>query len=326
MKKYRLTTQQANIWNLQKYYEGTSISNLCGAIIYDESRDLNALQQAINAVIADNESLRLRFSEDGEVVQYLADCDAPIEIRSFETETDLDMYAETVAKTPMLITDSQMCFFTVFSLGTRSGIVAKLSHLIADAWSFGLIADRIEEAYKERTADSPSEGYLQYVQKDEEYRNSEKYSKDRRFWNERYQICPERTSLILTEGGSLSLTDAISADRIVKQIPAEISGGIATYCSSHGISETVLFESAIMLYLLRTTPDSGTVTIGIPVLNRGHLSEKRTTGMFISTVPLTVSADVSDSVTGFMEKVAVSQRAVFRHQRYPYEEILKELR
>ena len=62
MKYYKLTTQQANIWNLQKYYEGTSISNLCGAVIYDESRDLIALQQAIYTVIDSNESLRLRFA------------------------------------------------------------------------------------------------------------------------------------------------------------------------------------------------------------------------------------------------------------------------
>ena len=148
MKYYKLTTQQANIWNLQKYYEGTSISNLCGAIIYDESRDLIALQQAIHTVIDSNESLRLRFTEYGEVTQYLADCDIPIEVRAFDSEFELDVYAESVARTPMSMTDSQMCFFTVFSLGKRSGILAKLNHLIADAWSFGLIADKVEDAYQ----------------------------------------------------------------------------------------------------------------------------------------------------------------------------------
>ena len=323
---YRLTTQQANIWNLQKYYEGTSISNLCGAIIYDESRDLTALQQAIHTVIDNNESLRLRFSENGEAVQYLSDCDIPIEVKVFEAESELDIYAESVARTPMLMTDSQMCFFTVFSLGNRSGILAKLNHLIADAWSFGLLADKIEDAYHETKSFPSAEGYLQYINKDEEYKNSVKYRKDMLFWEEKYQICPERTSLILPESTSLSGTKAISADRIVKQLPADISESIVAYCHNHGVSESVLFESAVLLYLYRTNPDNKSITIGLPVLNRGYLSEKRTTGMFISTIPLTVTVDADDSISIFIDKVAASQRTVFRHQRYPYEDILKNLR
>ena len=35
---YELTTQQKNILDLQKYHEGTAISNICCAIIYDETK------------------------------------------------------------------------------------------------------------------------------------------------------------------------------------------------------------------------------------------------------------------------------------------------
>lgn len=326
MKYYKLTTQQANIWKLQKYYEGTSISNLCGAIIYDESRDLNALHQAINAVIDSNDSLRLRFSDHGEAVQYLADCDVPIEIKSFESESELDMYAESVARFPMSITNSQMCFFTVFSLGKRSGILAKLNHLISDAWSFGLIANQIEDAYQKNKADKTSWGYLQYIQKDEEYINSERYTKDRKFWEERYQSYIERTQLKQIDSTILSNNDSIVADRITKHLPKKISERISAFCNSHRVSEAILFESAVLLYLYRANPENKTVTIGFPILNRGHLSEKNSTGMFVSTIPLTVSVNPEDSVSFFMDKVSTSHRTVFRHQHYPYEEMLKDLR
>lgn len=45
MKYYNLTTPQKNIWNLLKYYEGTSIGNQCGAIFYNEKRDINLLKR-----------------------------------------------------------------------------------------------------------------------------------------------------------------------------------------------------------------------------------------------------------------------------------------
>lgn len=59
---YELTTQQNNISDLQKYYEGTAISNICCAIIYDEARDLGKLESSIRQVIASQTALRLRFS------------------------------------------------------------------------------------------------------------------------------------------------------------------------------------------------------------------------------------------------------------------------
>lgn len=51
MKKYELSTQQKNIWNLQKYYEHTAISNICGAITYDEMRDTEGLKEALRQVV-----------------------------------------------------------------------------------------------------------------------------------------------------------------------------------------------------------------------------------------------------------------------------------
>lgn len=56
---YSLTTPQQNIWNLQKYYEKTSISNLCGAIFYDVKLDYVVLNRAINKEIEIQAGLRL---------------------------------------------------------------------------------------------------------------------------------------------------------------------------------------------------------------------------------------------------------------------------
>lgn len=70
MKYYNLTTPQKNIWNLLKYYEGTSIGNQCEAIFYNEKRDINLLKKALKEVIASQKGLQLRFREETEAVQY----------------------------------------------------------------------------------------------------------------------------------------------------------------------------------------------------------------------------------------------------------------
>ena len=77
MTYYPLTSPQQNIWNLQKYYEQTSIGNISGMITLksDGKTDLSpALNYAFNKLIENADSLRLRFAiHNGEVQQYVVD-------------------------------------------------------------------------------------------------------------------------------------------------------------------------------------------------------------------------------------------------------------
>lgn len=375
---YELTTQQKNILDLQKYYEGTAISNICCAIIYDENRDLKKLKRSIRQVIARQTALRLRFSNTDPVSQYLSenvtvadnendigvdnetginadidkdvdidvDNEIDIDIRYFSDESELDAFACKTAEEPMQIYDSPMCSFTLFRLGTHTGIVARLNHLIADAWSFGLLADQIDAFYgsheerictgKTILSDSDlrhekkcagkailSGDYLSYAQDEQMYRLSERYEKDRRFWEEKYQFRPENCGIRLFDAARVQ---DIHAKRIHKRIPAGLSRQIRSFCSGSNITEAIIFESAVLLYLSRINPEVRTCTIGVPVLNRNKLKEKQTVGMFISTMPLQADVNASGTVIGLLETVSSAKREMFRHQRYPYEEILRTVR
>lgn len=336
IQNHELTTQQKNIWNLQKYYEGTAISNICSVILYEGSRDLNRLAQSVLLVVEEQTALRLRFSDTDPVTQYVSDEKPPIEIRHFYDRSEMDLYADKIAKEPMPLINSPMCAFTLFRLGTRTGIIAKLSHLIADAWTFELVADRINMYYGSLNSDESrktgSSGigkaggdgdYLVYVQDDLAYRASERFEKDRKFWKEKYAEKPESCAMKLSD---LPRALDIKADRIRKKLSAELSGRIRSFCRGRGVTEAVVFESAVLLYLARVNPENRTCTIGLPVLNRKRLQEKRTAGMFISTMPLKVDMDASETAGGLLKKVTAAKREMFRHQKYPYEEILRAVR
>ena len=68
MQKYNLTTPQKNIWNLQKYYENTSISNICGAVIFEKYYETSVIETALNIIIEKQEGLRLQFCYEGDKV------------------------------------------------------------------------------------------------------------------------------------------------------------------------------------------------------------------------------------------------------------------
>ena len=327
MKYDGLTTPQNNIWNLQKYYADTTISNICGAIFFKEERKIEFLQQAVNQVISNQTGMRLCFTEiNGEPVQYVADFKYKnIEVKKFSTKTELETYAQKMAKEPLPLYESTMYRFVLFQMENKTGILVVLSHLIADAWSLSLLAKQIDMAYRS-IADGENvllEGadYLEYVQTEKEYFQSKRFEADQKHWTEKYEGKPEETLVKLQTIQNTS----IEAKRIVKKLPNVLTEKIQKYCKVTGATPAVMFEAAMLIYLSKIN-ENNSVTIGIPVLNRSTVREKNTIGMFISTMPLTIEVNAEDSIESVIRKITVGHNNLFRHKKYPYSNILKNIR
>jgi amino acid adenylation domain-containing protein/thioester reductase-like protein len=326
MKYYNLTTPQKNIWNLQKYYGDTAIGNQCGAIFYKEKRDNNLLKKAIYHIIDSQSGLRLRFVEKEEPVQYIAKELEDIPVMSFATMDKFDDFAENFAKNPIGLNDKAMYRFVVFQIGDRSGILAALSHLISDAWTFSFIAGQVDEIYHnlEDGADYDiwQADYTEYVQTEKDYFISERYKKDKSYWESKYTAQPEKSIIKMLPAKS----DSIEAKRFTKCLSEKLENKINKYCSNNQVTQAVLFETALITYLAKINGENQTITIGIPVLNRSNAKEKKIAGMFVSTMPLTVQVIENMTITELAQQISKGHMEIFRHQKYPYSDILKYLR
>ena len=145
MEYFHLTTQQQNIWNLQKYYGDTAIGNQCGAIFYKERRNNELLEQALRLFIQNQRGIRLRFTEKDEPMQYVSEeINDEIPVMTFASMEEFNLFAEKYAKNPIGPTDGSMYRFTIFEVDGKSGVLVVLSHLICDAWTFGLMANQVD--------------------------------------------------------------------------------------------------------------------------------------------------------------------------------------
>ena len=326
MEYYNLTTPQKNIWNLQKYYGDTAIGNQCGAIFYKEKRDNNLIKKAIYHIINSQSGLRLRFVEKEELVQYISKELEDIPVMSFDTMDKFDDFAENFAKNPIGLNDKAMYRFVVFQVGDCSGILAVLSHLISDAWTFSLIAGQVDGIYHNLVEgmdyDIWQADYTEYVQTENDYLISERYKKDKSFWENKYTAQPEKSIIKMLPAKS----DSIEAKRFTKCLSEKLENKINKYCSNNQVTQAVLFETALITYLSRINVENNTITIGIPVLNRNNTKEKKIAGMFISTMPLTVQVKESMTITELAQQIGKGHMEIFRHQKYPYSDILKYLR
>ncbi len=65
---------------------------------------------------------------------------------------------------------------------------------------------------------------------------------------------------------------------------------------------------------------------GIRIVNRSGVKEKSTIGMFISTAPITVKMDESESFIELCRQIGREHKVVFKHHKYPYDVLLNQVR
>uniref|UniRef100_UPI00405610EE amino acid adenylation domain-containing protein n=1 Tax=Acetatifactor sp. TaxID=1872090 RepID=UPI00405610EE len=328
MEYYNLTIAQQNIWNMQSYYEDSAISNICGAVFFRKNVKIESLKEALNLIIKQQTGLRMRFvNKDGMIKQYVKDY-TPIDIvvKGFGSETDFDKYAHSCATTPLGLLECDMYQLEIVQVENKVGVLAVLSHLVSDAWTFSILAkemDRLlrslemQEQIVEETHD-----YIQYMKREEAYLASDKYQSDDAFWREKYREKPSEASI----KANMPHVRTISSDRVSIKVSKKIMAGLKEFCCRSNITPAVCFETAWNIYLSKTNPQNDTITLGVPVLNRAKVNEKKTAGMFISTMPLTLEVSKQDSVELVAKKITKAHTEIFRHKQYPYSNILQNLR
>lgn len=324
---YDLTTPQQNIWNLQRFYEGTSVSNNCGAIFFEKKCDHKLLNQAINKLIELQSGMRLRFREEnGHPVQYIVDY-LPEEFSSefFECKAAFDAYAHKYALTPFNLIDGPMYRFVIFDLDNKSGVLLCANHLISDAWAISIIASTVYDWYNAlesgEVLEEKKHDYLSFVESERKYLHSLRYEKDKAYWAELYSSRPEICSIKPNSAAVIFP----SAKRYTTTLSAEVSASINRFYSENNISQAVLFEAAVITYLSCINPENRSISLGVPVLNRSGAVEKDAVGMCISTTPLTVPVTREETAAELCHTISSRQFKLFRHQRFPYSHILHDL-
>ena len=79
---YNLTNPQKTIWFTEEFYKGTSIENIAGTANIADKVDYKKLAKAINIFIERNDSFRLKFINENNVIKQYVD-----EFKAFSLET-----------------------------------------------------------------------------------------------------------------------------------------------------------------------------------------------------------------------------------------------
>lgn len=327
--EYSLTNPQNSIWLTEKFYPNTSINNISGYTYISEVVDFKALTQAVNEVIKTNDAMRIKIKEENnKCVQYITEyIPFDVETINLSSENDIEKKSLELAKIPFKIEENILFKFTFFKLPNQyGGFFLSAHHIIGDSWSLGLVVKQVMLNYSNiknntySTREHPS--YISYINDEKKYLESSKFLKDKEYWNDIFKTVPEiatipslkKSTNISSAGNRANFTFDIS---LVKKINE--------FCKANNISLYNFFMSVYSLYLGRVS-NLDDFVIGTPILNRTNFEQKNTVGMFISTTPLRVNLNHELTFVDFINDVSAKTISLFRHQRYPYQYILEDIR
>ena len=327
--KYSLTPPQQNIYNETKFYTGTALGNIGGTLEFSmEGLTSEIIEKAINLLIDAAEGLRLRIAEEGgEVYQYVSGHEyesIPVIDARNMTDEQIDARVSVLMETPIAL-EGKLYRLEILEKGNSYLIISVIHHIISDAWSMTIIGNAFlhacEALIKGEEPVLNIAPYTDFVAKEQEYFTSKKYQMDKAFWSEMYAEHPDYVRL----KPSAMTSTTPSANRLYAEVSPALTKQIKEFCAEHEYSPATIFEAAMLIYLDRINGGEKVPSLGLAVLNRDGAKDKRTFGMFISTIPLTIKPNAEKTIAELCTEINDLHLQIFRHQKFPYSHILSDI-
>lgn len=331
MELYDLTNPQKSIWVMEQFYKGTAVNNICGTVLIHEPVNFSKLYEAICTFVKSNNSFRIKlcFNEQNEISQYFDDnFEIDTNVKILSNDIELHTLEKELVSVPFQLLNSQLFKFQLFKFSNNhGGFVLNTHHLISDACTASLVANQIISVYsslqKEETPEDITHSYLDYINSEKEYINSDKFIKDKAYWNDLFNVMPDMATL--SSNSSTDITHNCAAKRANYKIDNNLLNKINDYCKEYKISIFNFFMAVYSIYIGKIQ-NLNNFVIGTPILNRTTFKEKNTPGMFISTVPFKIDLTTDLTFKDFVANIALQTLGMFRHQKYPYQSLLADIR
>ena len=329
-KFFELTNPQKSIWNMEEYFEGTTINNICTPAIIHEKIDVNILKKALNNIVQKNDSFRIRIVlKNGSPLQYISNFEPfEIDVVHVKSEKDLKEVEKNEVNYKFNIIDSCLFHFKIVIFENGFGaIILTVNHIIADSWSLGLVIKNILEEYHSLkngiNLSSAKNSYIDFINSEKEYKNSNKYELDKKYWDNIFENIPEPTTIPPTKNNNNEFS--YNAKRVDFSIDKNTVKNINSFCSENKISIFNFFITIYSIYLSKVS-NSNDFVIGTPILNRVNFKEKQTMGMFVNMVPVRINFSDEENFYNIVHNISSNMISILKHQKYSYNQILNDLR
>ncbi|WP_160289083.1 condensation domain-containing protein, partial [Bacillus subtilis] len=326
---FPLSQPQMRIWYTEKMYPNTTIGTVAGSMRVKENFDMGLLKESVLLLYRQSDTLRIKLCEnDGYPSQFIKE-DIPEHISRlyFKSNHDFEVWAEKEIEKPINIYGASLVEILLFKINeSETGFFVKMHHVISDAWTMAKIGDKIlENYYCLKNGQYPKNdifSYKDYLASEEKFERSKRFEMSKNFWLRKFEVLPNNLSLPEL---SIGYNYSLKSKRLSYKLGDLLTNDILNFCEQNSLSVYNFFMSTLYIYFNKISSEND-ITLLTSTHNRNNNEDKNTLGMFISTTPFRMEILPEDNFLTLSNRLTREQISVYRHQKYPYNYIIQDIR
>ncbi|MEU6719529.1 amino acid adenylation domain-containing protein [Nonomuraea sp. NPDC046802] len=325
---YPASFAQQRLWFVEQLVPGTPQHNVARCYrVQDGTVDVEALRQAITAVVARHESLRTSFgTADGAPVQIVVPTAEPT-VEVIDTE-DVRRALHAFECEPFDLSRPPLVRVALIR-GTEGSVLAfVLHHLVADGWSMGVLVTEISEFYRAALdgtvpgLDQPPLQYVDFTIWQRAQAESADAAWQLRAYADELAGVPHLLELPYDRPRPAVPSFVGAVHRF--DIPAETVSALERLAQRSGATLYMAMLAAWFLVLSRWSGASD-LLVGTPVAGRTRSETEELIGFFANTLVLRGDLTGDPRAEELLERVRDRCIAAFSRQDVPFERLVEEL-
>ncbi len=335
--RFPVSFSQQRLWFLDQLAPGEPTYNMPYAIWLDGPLDAQALQRAMDAMVARQAVLRTSIvAFEGVPEQVVADtCAVPIErielpavLDAGERTRQAESIAADRARQPFDLAAGPLIRATLIGAGPdRHLFVLVMHHIISDGGSIQIVVDELSAAYLAATTGVPASlpplwmEYGDYAVWQHDRLRGEELDRQLDYWRGQLRRAPQLLTLPAdrprpARQSSRGAVAAVAVDAVTTR-------RLAAVAHSANATMFMAFLTGFVAVLSRYARQTDLV-IGTQVAGRTHTELDPIVGMFTNTVPLRISQPGDLTFAGLLRRVRDITVDALLHQETPFSKLVEE--
>jgi fengycin family lipopeptide synthetase D len=320
---------EEQFWILHKIYPKNTAYNIASALKVEGKINLNALERAINQIVARHEILKVSFYEKNNKVYQKVGNDAGIQYKievvdlqeSFNDKSAREQISDEVHRT-FDLTVWPLFRIKIFSFNDNISILTIVfHHIIIDLKSRQVFERELTELYNSYSSGksviemAPVNKYSDYSNWLNNWIASDEARDKLEEW--RTEIPQDLEILQVSPDFSKPKIDNLEGKRKFFTLDTNTSLSVSKFAKEHSVNAFTVLLAAYSILLNRLSNQSK-IVIGVPLTNRRKIEFTETFGCFVNIVPVLV--DFYENISGreILLQIRQTLLRVHRKQEIPF--------
>lgn len=330
-----LSLEQQRLWFFQQLEPHSALYTMPIASRLRGVLHPQALQQAMDMVVARHEALRTRFVGNEPTQTIDAPSSVPmhsIDLRHLPTDqrdAEAKRLLEAEAKRPFDLARDLMVRAALVRMDEEEWIFLVLMHHVAsDDWSWRVFCDEVAAIYEslisghEPALPEPPIRYGDFSVWQKEWWRGDTLEKHLAYWRKQLEGTPPVLELPTDRPRPASQTFRGGTEWIT--LPPALCEKLDALSQRGGFTPFMILLAAFQTFLLRYTGQED-IVVGSPVAGRSRASLERVIGLFVNMLVLRTKLDGNPSFAELLQRTQTTVLEALAQQDLPFEKLVEQL-